>query len=249
MTNNKRIIVFIASLLIEMKAFAQTQYDYYEDKDVYGGVDTAIGGLKIFGIVVLIIVVILVLCAIYGFFAGWFKVDKKEKQINTSENKDKNIEHAIQSQFGKNGLPLPKKPYDAITIVGKSIDAFYTCIDGSKHKETFWYNIRSIKYHGYEIKDSIGHLHNIPIEYVLHHGLKIDSEDIINNSEKDLEQQYWLYFEGDVEFEPEKLHLRKIIDGFDLIDSFWLHYDGYIYSKQLYTAMSNRVKYPDFFNY
>ena len=65
---------------------------------------------------------------------------------------------------------------------------------------------------------------------------------------KSTNKEYWLYFEGNDDFEPNLLKLRGV-RGTKLIDMFRIHYDGFVYSQRLYTATSNRVRYPDFFNY
>jgi len=63
---------------------AQSQYDYYEGSNSYGGINTAITGFKIFGIIILIIVVILVVGTIYGFLLVGLK-KRKIKIIVTNK--------------------------------------------------------------------------------------------------------------------------------------------------------------------
>lgn len=243
----KRFCVLIIFLLTTVRLLAQTQYDYYEGRDAYGGVDTAITGIKIVGIIVLVVVVILAIAAIYGYFAGW--LNHEDTTSSQGESIVTNSNESINAiQIGNNGLPKPQKPVDKVTVYGKSIDAYYTCTDGSKYKGTYWYKLESIKYHGIEIMDKIGTPHNIPLSYIEHFGTEIKEEDVLFDSIKSTNKEYWLYFEGNDDFEPNLLKLRGV-RGTKLIDMFRIHYDGFVYSQQLYTATSNRVRYPDFFNY
>lgn len=243
----KKCLLVILFLVLHVMAFAQTQYDYYEGKDAYGGVDTAITGIKIIGIIVLVIVIILAIAAIYGYFAGWFKHEdtprSQGENIVANSNESKNT-----IQIGNNGFPKPGKPVDKVTIYGKSIEAYYTCTDGSKYKSTYWYKIESVKYHEIEIIDRMGIPHNLPLSYIEHCGMEIKEEDILFDSIKTNSKEYWLYFEGNDEFDPCQLRFRGVRKT-ELIDMLRIHYNGFVYSQQLYTATSNRVKYPDSFDY
>lgn len=68
----KKIIILLFLLCNNITLFAQTQYDYYDDGAVAGGVDRALNGMIIIiGIVVVIVVLALILLAIskvYFFF-------------------------------------------------------------------------------------------------------------------------------------------------------------------------------------
>ena len=102
----KRFCVLIIFLLTTVRLLAQTQYDYYEGRDAYGGVDTAITGKKIVGIIVLVVVVILAIAAKYGYFAGWF--NHEDTTSSQGESIVKNSNESINAiQIGNNGLPKP----------------------------------------------------------------------------------------------------------------------------------------------
>lgn len=115
----KRLGVLIIFLLTTVQLFAQTQYDYYEGRDAYGGVDTAITGFKIIGIIVLIVFVIFIIAAIYGFFAGWFK---KEENTNNGVQK-RNIGNTTVNniQDEKQRVVIPQEEKADVKQINKNL--------------------------------------------------------------------------------------------------------------------------------
>lgn len=77
----KRLFTLVIFLLTTLRLLAQTQYDYYEGRDVYGGVDTAISGLKILGIIILAILAIVIVGIIWAKTMDLFK-PSKEKELS-----------------------------------------------------------------------------------------------------------------------------------------------------------------------
>ncbi len=194
----RRLIILISFLLTAVQLFAQTQYDYYEGKDAYGGVDTAITGLKIIGIIVLAVVVILAIAAIYGYFAGWFSHnDNRDIPTNTNH---------IPKKDSKSVNDIYSKLLDVVIVTGKTIEAFYTCTDGSKIKSKYWYEIESIKYnYNLDVKESSVDTHISLCEY---HGNSIEECDVILDSVARVTIKYWIVKQDN--FEPGYLHFREI---------------------------------------
>lgn len=73
----KRFILLLISFLTSIQLVAQSQYDYYGDENVWGGVDSAIKGLKTFGIIILVIVAIIVVGIIGAYTMDLFFPPKK----------------------------------------------------------------------------------------------------------------------------------------------------------------------------
>lgn len=224
----KKFLLVILLLVLHVIAFAQTQYDYYEGKDAYGGVDTAITGIKIFGIIVLALVVVLVIAAIYGYFAGWFKKEKKPLEFahpdKTTQKPNLNSTKDISPNVDENKHSLKEKHSEIITIVGNVIEGNLTQKDGSKRNEWYWYDISSIKHN---LKNDITRVLGCPIScegsswYLADH---LDENDLLT----DTMRPYTAHMELRITeaFDPSKLHLAKIT-GFDkLYDGTIIYYNG-----------------------
>ena len=83
----KRLGVLIIFLLTTVRLLAQTQYDYYEGRDAYGGVDTAINGLKVFGIIVLVVIAVVIVGGIWAKTMDLFN-PPKEKELSNHPVRD-----------------------------------------------------------------------------------------------------------------------------------------------------------------
>ena len=219
-------------MVLHVIAFAQTQYDYYEGENVYGGVDTAITGMKIIGIIVLVVVVILAIAAIYGYFAGWFgHSDNCEMPTNTT----------LSPKTGSKSVDdIYSKLLDVVIVTGKTIEAYYTCNDGSKNKSTYWYEIESIKYNdNIDVKESSVDTHISLCEY---NGNSIEESDVILESITRVTIKYWIVKQDD--FEPGYLHFRELRPcKVRLYDLKKLDYDGMYFVQNHNVAIEPLAKY------
>lgn len=219
----KRIILFVVTFFMSLWSFAQTQYDYYEGKDAYGGVDTAIKGLKIFGIVILVIAVIVIVGGLWAKVMDFINPPKN----NPSQNKPTQTTIKPQKEIKTNELenkPIEKKREVVITIIGKYIEVDVTKEDGSKTKEWFWIKIKSIILNlSQDITHEIGEDVIKPISHLVYKGRTINNDDIKSQTIKDYKYSNQLTIQGI--FDPNKLQLVRV-EGFNLYDTFMYYYDG-----------------------
>ena len=62
--NSKFMLALCSASMMCINAFAQTQYDYYDDSAVYGGADRALNGIVIIVIIVIALAVLIFVSAI-----------------------------------------------------------------------------------------------------------------------------------------------------------------------------------------
>ena len=218
----KRVLLFVVSMFLALWSFAQTQYDYYEGKDAYGGVDTAIKGLKIIGIIILVVAIIVIVGGIWAKTMDFFNPPKK------GQSQTKPIQDAIkqknESSIDKMGnAPIAPKQEVVITIEGKTIMADVTMIDGSKTTEWYWYEIDSIIYNltqdiTYIIGDEI-----VKPAGSTHRGSHINKEDVKLQTIESFKCSNLIRIHG--AFDPKKLQLIRI-DGLGIYDRWVYYYDG-----------------------
>lgn len=218
----KRLIVLAVFLLTAVQLLAQTQYDYYEGKDAYGGVDTAISGLKILGIIVLAIVAIVIVGGLWAKTMDLFKSPKENELSNNPVGSTGNLQDAPQNMEGYAEPVEPTKDV-VITIEGKTVVADVTMEDGSKKMEWFWYEIGTITYN---LKQNI--TYNIGDEIVkpagsTYKGLYVNKEDVKIQTIEKYKQHNQLRIRGS--FNPKKLQMLRI-EGLGLYDKIVYYYDG-----------------------
>ena len=95
----KRLLTLFISLFLTISLFAQTQYDYYDDSAVAGGVERAIRGLIFIAIIIVIAIVLVFLLGAILKIYYWFnpQADPDNKRAKTiEENKKKQKEDLIQ---------------------------------------------------------------------------------------------------------------------------------------------------------
>lgn len=100
----KRIVFLLIPLLcLGMNVYGQTQYDYYDDTAVAGGVDRALNGIII--IIVLIVVAIVLLFVINGILKGYYlfnpKADPDYKRTMATKEQARKHEEYVQKQREK----------------------------------------------------------------------------------------------------------------------------------------------------
>lgn len=219
----ERIFLMIFLMLTTVLTYAQTQYDYYDDY-AYTGVDTAIKGFKILGIVVLIAAVVVIIGGVWAKMADWFNPSKKDAipQKQVLETKPAEIEKKQTKTYG----------HAIITITGSLVNAIVTMQDGSKkyveikdgsfESGVFLYDIKSIIYNFKEdITDKIG---NAKVsEFLINMECPINRESIEYVKLEEYKEHIIFYFFGD--FNPKKIQFSSI-DGLDIYDSFLFFYDG-----------------------
>ncbi len=209
----KRIILFVVTFFMSLWSFAQTQYDYYEGKDAYGGVDTAIRGLKIFGIIFLVIAIIVIVGVIWAKTMDFFKPHQDV------QSKPSSVKKTIEASQ-KTTEDIYRKLYDVITITGKSIEVYVTRKDGKKFKEKFWYEIENIKYNQeQEIKNYIGYPMIGYPDDCFRGGDHIEDDDIIYGSIKQETINYWM--EKQNGFDPFNVQLKKMM-GMKNVELYFL---------------------------
>lgn len=221
--NIKRLLLLVVTTFMSLLSLAQTQYDYYEGKDAYGGVDTAIKGLKIFGIILLVIAVIVIVGGLWAKIMDFINPPKN----NPSQNKPIQTTIKLQKEPKTNELenkPIEKEREVVITIIGKYIEVDVTKEDGSKTKEWFWYKIKSIILNlSQDITHEIGEDVVKPISHLVYKGCTISNDDIKIQTIEDYKYSNQLTIHGF--FDPNKLQLVRV-EGFDLYDTFMYYYDG-----------------------
>ena len=97
-SNSKRFFATLVTLVLPVLLLGQTQYDYYDDDKIAGGVDTAINGLMILGIIVGIIATILFLTLIYGYFTGWLNKTPKYNSAKSTDGSRQYNKEAFDQQ-------------------------------------------------------------------------------------------------------------------------------------------------------
>lgn len=222
--NIKRFLLSVASLFMTLWSFAQTQYDYYEGKDAYGGVDTAIRGLKFFGIIILVVAVIVIVGGLWAKFMDFINPPKQSPSQNKpSQNavKPNNDSKPVESE---KTIIEPEREV-IITIDGKIVEAYVTLLDGSKTKrtETFWYEINSITYN---LTQDITYLRGddeVQPAGSVYKGSHINREDVMLDTIEEYHRNNLLIIRG--KFDPKKLQMIRI-DGFEFYDSWVYVYDG-----------------------
>ena len=213
----KRLGVLIIFLLTTVQLLAQTQYDYYEGRDAYGGVDTAISGLKILGIIILAILAIVIVGIIWAKTMDLFKTSPKMSQRDTDklQGSSKNMEDVV-------GQVEPIKDV-VITISGIIVNADVTMEDGTKKMEFFWYEIGTVTYNlGQDITHCIGDEIVKPAGSV-YKGLYVKKEDVNRESMSRFKCDNHLRVRG--KFTPQKLRFIRI-EGLGIYDRWVYYYDG-----------------------
>ncbi|MCR5193025.1 MAG: hypothetical protein K6D59_06945 [Bacteroidales bacterium] len=218
----KRLIILISFLLTAVQLFAQTQYDYYEGKDAYGGVDTAISGLKIIGIIVLVIAAIVIVGGLWAKTMDLFKSPKENETSNNPVGSTGKLQDTPQNTED-DAEPVESPKDVVITIEGKIIDADVTMKDGSKKMERFWYEIDTVLYNlnndityyrGDDIVKPAGSTQG---------GRLVNKEDVKIETKVIFKCNNHLRIRG--EFIPAKLQFIRI-DGLGLYDRWVYYYDG-----------------------
>lgn len=225
----KRFCVLIIFLLTTVRLLAQTQYDYYEGRDAYGGVDAAISGLKILGIIVLVIVAIVIVGGIWAKTMDLFK-PPKETEPHNKPTTAVDMPQIIPSK--KQAIAEEREPERdvVITIAGKTIEVDVTLNDGSKKPELFWYEINGIYYdftkeitfdRGDDIVNPAGSAHG---------ECCVRKEDVKNETITIYKCYNSLKIRG--EFNPRKLHFVRI-DGLGIYDKSIFYYDGEVQRQKM----------------
>ena len=219
----KRILVFIFLFLKTLCSFAQTQYDYYDGKNSYGGVDTAISGLKIFGVIILVVVGIIIIGVIWVKLMDFINPPKQSTQQNSPVQKANKLTLETK-QNGVKKETVEQERYVVLTFIGNTFDADVTMEDGSKETVRFWGNIDWITFYnqnrnfifdiGNEIVKPAGSVPN---------GRCVKFEDIMMKTLKGYMCNYCLKIKG--EFNPKKIQLIRV-DGFGFFDKQIYYYDG-----------------------
>lgn len=218
----KRLALLTIFLLTTVQLLAQTQYDYYEGENSYGGVDNAISGLKILGIIILVILAIVIVGIIWAKTMDLFK-PPKEKEPSKHPVKDfGKFQDAPQNMEDVAVSDEPIKDV-VITIEGKTVDADVTLEDGSKKMQWFWYEIGTITYN---LKQNI--THSIGDDIVkpagsVWKGSCVKKEDVNLQTIEEFKKHNELRIKG--EFDPKKLQMLRI-EGLGLYDTFMYYYDG-----------------------
>lgn len=212
----------MVSLLIAVPLLAQTQYDYYEGSDAYGGVDNAISGLKIIGIIVLVIVAIVIVGGLWAKAMDLFKSPKENEPSNNPVGSTGKLQDVPQNMEDVAEQIEPIKDV-VITIEGKTVEADVTMEDDSKKMEWFWYEINSIVYNhskditykqGNEIVKPAGSLQG---------GVCVKREDVKRETQTSFRCNNRLKIRG--EFDSKKLQFIRI-DGLGIYDKVVYFYDG-----------------------
>lgn len=143
------LITFIIPVLL----VAQSQYDYYDDDAVAGGVDRAFNGIVFIVLIVLAIVAFAFVAS--GFFKiyYWFNPEadpeyKKKKAIETLKAKGREQKEKRIESSGDNNNILDET-YRPINMDCQGNDAIHTCIEHLKHD----WEITSVRPEDWENKD------------------------------------------------------------------------------------------------
>lgn len=224
--NIKRFLLSVTSLFMTLWSFAQTQYDYYEGKDAYGGVDTAIRGLKFFGIIILVVAIIVIVGGLWAKFMDFINPPKQSPSQNKpSQNavRQNNTPKTVESE---QTIIEPKRKV-IITIDGTIIEAHVTLRNApiAKTTETFWCALNTIKYN---LTQDITHLLGDDIvTSSTYQGSHVKIEVIIKDVMPDTIKKYHcntiLNVRG--KFDPKKLQF-VCIAGWGVYDTWGCVYDG-----------------------
>ena len=218
--------------MINLSSYAQTQYDYYEGRNTYGGLNTAINGLAIIFIIILAILVLCVIAKIYVTIHDFF--NDSQTNDNSNDNKSGNNSIQLTTQIKKKNEDNLKDEeqfniqidyhYEIITIEGNRIYGEYFLKDGTKSSDSFYYGISRI-IHNLEsdITDKIG----LPVQKrcgSCYKGDHINYEDLEFETLLPEKNIIMLFIAG--EFVPSKLQLMKIEEIDNLYSDFAIFYDG-----------------------
>lgn len=227
----KRLGVLIIFLLTTVQLFAQTQYDYYEGRDAYGGVDTAINGLKVFGIIVLVVIAVVIVGGIWAKTMDFFKQPKDSPPQHDFPHKDTKTKEQHLRAINKAVSEAPEH-YVVITIEGKIVEADVTRTDGTREREWFWCEIDSIMVNlKYNVTLTIGNDIVKPAGST-YRGMCVEKDDIRYQTIENFKKHNQLKIRGT--FNPKKLQLLRV-DGYNLYDEFVYYYDGKAVKQSIIT--------------
>ncbi len=227
----KKCVLVILFMVLHIIALAQTQYDYYEGKDAYGGVDTAIDGLKIFGIIVLVAISVVIVGGIWAKTMDLFKHPKDTPPQQVFPHKDAKTKEQHPRAINKTVSEDPEH-YVVITIEGKIVEADVTRTDGTKTREWFWCEIDSIMVNlKYNVTLTIGNDIVKPAGST-YRGICVEKDDIRYQTIENFKKHNQLKIRGT--FNPKKLQLLRV-DGYNLYDEFMYYYDGEAVKQSIIT--------------
>ena len=226
-----KFLLFLCNCVLSLSSFAQTQYDYYEGRNAYGGLNNAINGLTIIILLIIAFFALIVIAKIYVSIKIFFNgsptnnTSIQNESVNTDNQSTFQIEkEAVDDSDKEEELIKPiEYHYVVITIEGNSIFGNLTEKDGKKSGWWYYYGITRITY-------------NLDIDITYKIGLPIirkgscvpDShinyEDLEFDTLKPVKRVLRLFIAG--EFEPSKLQLMKIEEVDNLYDDFIIFYDG-----------------------
>lgn len=97
---DKRSLLGLASFILPLVIFAQSQYDYYDDDAVAGGADRVLSGLIIIFIIVAVAIALLFIVFVIAKVYYWFnpEADPELKRRNAIEKEKKKHEEFVQKQ-------------------------------------------------------------------------------------------------------------------------------------------------------
>lgn len=226
-----KFFLILGNCLLSLSSFAQTQYDYYEGRNAYGGLNNAINGLAIILITIIAFIVLIVIAKIYGTIKDFFNDNPTNNTYN--QNKTENIGNQFTVQIKKEVEDVSDKNEElikpieyhhvVITIEGNSIVGNLTEKDGNKSTWWYYYGITRITYNldidiTYKIGSPIYRKGSCAPES------HINYEDLEFDTLQPVKRILRLFIAG--EFEPSKLQLMRIEEVDNLYDDFIIFYDG-----------------------
>ena len=228
----KKCLLFLCIYVFTISSYAQTQYDYYEGGNEYGGLNNAINGLKIIIIILLAFIVLFVIAKIYLTIHDIFhnsqtnntsyeknpgnKSNLPASQIEKENKESSNNEEQINNHIDYH--------HEVITIEGNTLYGDYYRKNGKKSSCLFYYGITRIIHN---LESDITNKIGLPIIQkcgCCYDGDHINYEDLNFETLQPVKKNLRLFIAG--EFDPSKLQLMKI-EGIDnLYDEFVIIYDG-----------------------
>ena len=97
---NKRSLLGLATFLLPLVIFAQSQYDYYDDDAVAGGADRVLSGLIIIFIIVAVAIALLFIVSVIAKVYYWLnpEADPEFKKRKVIDEENKKHEEFVQKQ-------------------------------------------------------------------------------------------------------------------------------------------------------
>ncbi|MBQ3784742.1 MAG: leucine-rich repeat domain-containing protein [Lachnospiraceae bacterium] len=200
MKGMKNFVLLIVSFFISLSLYAQTQYDYYDDSAVAGGVDRALHGILIIGGIVIVVVVLALLLGGAAKIYFWFNPQEDPKNIREMAAKKMEPERVTEQTAQDDSHSDVSKKQSVKEDIGKKQE-IYKQKAPVQQKEKQIQDKKNIEKDGFTLSPNGVKLikGNDDVECYIPYGVKV----VCNRAFKDSHQIRTLYIPETVEVVEE----------------------------------------------